>query len=65
MNWYYHTTITCPECQRRYKIEYQKTIWRDHCLIACACGKDIFSESGAAFYHAVPVGHSDEAEVRK
>ena len=61
LNWYTHKSVTC-ECGRAFEIEYQQTIFRDRCKIACNCGRIIFSDSGAAFYRANPVGHSDEPD---
>ena len=65
LNWYYHDTVECKKCGRRYEIEFQKTIMRDRSEIACHCGETIFSDSGAAFYRATPVGHSEKPDYLK
>ena len=64
LNWYHQETVACAKCGRRYEIKYQKTIMRDSGTIVCHCGERIFSHSGAAFFQATPVGHSDAPDYR-
>ena len=43
----------CSKCGRRYRIEYQNTIWRDRETLYCQCGESIYSYNGAVFMQAV------------